>query len=37
MVRRQAVTEFHTDGLAADIRRVWIRIVELGNQKAKAA
>jgi len=37
MVRRQAVTELHTDGLAADIRRVWIRIVELGNQKAKAA
>jgi MinD superfamily P-loop ATPase len=37
MVRRQAVTEFRTDGLSADIRRVWCRIVNLESQKAKAA
>ena len=37
MVRRQAVTEFHADGVSAEIRRVWRRIVDLGNQKAKAA
>jgi MinD superfamily P-loop ATPase len=37
MVRRLAVTQFHTDGLSADIRRVWVRILELGSQKAKAA
>ena len=36
MVLRQAVTEFHADGVSAEIRRVWRRIVELGNQKAKA-
>jgi len=37
MVRRQAVTEFSADGLSADIRRVWRRIAELADQKAKAA
>jgi MinD superfamily P-loop ATPase len=37
MVRRQAVTEFSADGLSADICRVWRRIAELAQQKAKAA
>jgi MinD superfamily P-loop ATPase len=37
MVRRQAVTEFRSDGLSMDIRRVWERIIELGNRKAQAA
>jgi MinD superfamily P-loop ATPase len=37
MVRRQAVTEFRADGLPADIRRVWDRVVKLGNRLAKAA
>ena len=37
MVRRQAVTEFSTDGLSTDIRRVWDRIVKLGNRMAQAA
>jgi MinD superfamily P-loop ATPase len=37
MVRRQAVTEFRTNGLSADIRRAWCRIVNLESQKAKAA
>jgi MinD superfamily P-loop ATPase len=37
MVRRQAVTEFRRDGLSADIRRVWGRIVHFGNRKARAA
>jgi MinD superfamily P-loop ATPase len=37
MVQRQAVTEFSADGLSEDIRRVWRRIAELADQKAKAA
>jgi len=37
MVRRQAVTEFRTDGLSAEIRQVWDRIVDLGCFKAQAA
>jgi MinD superfamily P-loop ATPase len=37
MVQRQTVTEYSADGLSTDIRRVWHRILELGNQKKKAA
>jgi MinD superfamily P-loop ATPase len=37
MVRRQAVTEFRTDGLSVDIRRAWDQIVNSGSRKAHAA
>jgi MinD superfamily P-loop ATPase len=37
MVHRQAVTEFRSVGLSADIRRAWSRIVDLANLKAQAA
>jgi MinD superfamily P-loop ATPase len=37
MVRRQAVTEFRSDGLSDDILRAWRRIAEFGNRKAQAA
>jgi MinD superfamily P-loop ATPase len=37
MVLRQAVTEFRSDGLAAEIRRVWRRIEDSANRKAQAA
>jgi MinD superfamily P-loop ATPase len=33
MVRRQTVTEYSADGLSADIRSAWSRIVELANSK----